>query len=1259
MKDLSGKNLRGYELEERIGSGGFGEVYRARQASVDREVAVKVILPEFAEHPDFVERFDAEARTVAKLEHPHIVPLYDYWHDDQSAFLVLRYLKGGSLRDRLDDKGALKLEELAAILDQICAALQVAHEAGVIHRDLKPENILLDERGDAYLTDFGIAKDLSADALTQTGKLTGSAGYLAPEQARAEAITPATDVYSLGILIYELLTGEHPFPDLTPIQLIQRHLSQPLPLVAEFQGELPTAIDELIQRATAKSAASRFASVTELAQSFRQSLSSSGPGDHPKLPGFLGSDAAEVAVRQEIFVGREPELAHLERLLAESHSDGGRICFITGGPGRGKTALSLNFASEARAAHPQLLVAMGSANAFSGLGDPYLPFREILSILTGEVETKWAAGQLSTQQARDLWEAIPISVGALLEHGPDLLDVFINAKELASRAALAGSPASHLNSLRAIAQSNGADGRNIQQAQLFEQYTKVLGAIASTRPLLLILDDLQWADGASISLLFHLGRKLEAARILLIGTYREEEVALGREGERHPLEKVVGEFRQALGEVRLELAGSDELDGRPLLEALLDSEPNRLGKSFRDSLYKRTGGHPLFTIELLRAMQERGDLAQDEDGKWVEGESLDWDRLPGRVEAAIEERVNRLETDLRELLSIASVEGDDFTAQVVASVQQVQERTLLRQLSQELEKRHRLVRERGEVQAGSRILARYRFGHHLFQHYLYNELSAGERRLLHKEVAKTLEQLYEGHLDEITVQLARHYQFAGDVAQAVAHLSRAGDRARRLYANQEALGHLDQALVLSSENQSEYSELLGARAAVLVELYRGKEAVQDYETLLERARSAGDDQAEIESLLGLARGNYIIALDHPETGAAEASQRFYKEAYERAGDISDRRGMIRALVPTLWFTDFWPDYESQARANAEEALALSQSIADKELELEAELAMFYTDPLLERNERGERLRAQLESASDLTRLNYLLFGLMFSTLAIGEFEQAVAHCDRGIELADRLGVPPVQYPTIKSIALARLGRFNEALDSLEQEIADESHRLASAFKELGRAIIYFELQAFRPAAELLLDLIQPAKELARAWMQDSIHLYLTRVVLEGGLLDEVDLGPSLAYLEGMDSAQAAVALGELALADNDFETALLQANRALEMAESSGRQPEGSMALELKAWVLLLDGQAEQALQAADDGIAASRRMGYRPMLWRLMGTRADALDALGRTDEAQSEREQATQLIEQLAKDIADAQLREIFLESAAVRSIFAKRKG
>jgi serine/threonine protein kinase len=163
MDDLSGQEIRGYKIIERIGEGGFGVVYRAEQPAVGREVSIKVILPEFTEHPEFVQRFEAEARMVAKLEHPHIVPLYDYWRDEEGAFLVMRWLRGGNLRDALES-GPWEVEAVGQLLEQIADALSLAHDQDVIHRDLKPENILLDEAGHAYLTDFGIAKDIAGES---------------------------------------------------------------------------------------------------------------------------------------------------------------------------------------------------------------------------------------------------------------------------------------------------------------------------------------------------------------------------------------------------------------------------------------------------------------------------------------------------------------------------------------------------------------------------------------------------------------------------------------------------------------------------------------------------------------------------------------------------------------------------------------------------------------------------------------------------------------------------------------------------------------------------------------------------------------------------------------------------------------------------------------------------------------------------------------------------------------------------------------
>jgi serine/threonine protein kinase len=199
MNAAAQQTIKGYDLRERIVAGGFGAVYKAYQTTVGREVAIKFILPGFANQADFIRRFESEAQVVARLEHPHITPLYDYWRDPDGAYLVMRWLRGGSLPDALQ-QGPFDLRSSALLLDQIAGALSVAHRNQVIHRDIKPGNILLDEDGNAYLTDFGIAKDLTiGKGNTQTDATVGSLDYISPEQARSEPVMPRTDIYSLGV----------------------------------------------------------------------------------------------------------------------------------------------------------------------------------------------------------------------------------------------------------------------------------------------------------------------------------------------------------------------------------------------------------------------------------------------------------------------------------------------------------------------------------------------------------------------------------------------------------------------------------------------------------------------------------------------------------------------------------------------------------------------------------------------------------------------------------------------------------------------------------------------------------------------------------------------------------------------------------------------------------------------------------------------------------------------------------------------------
>jgi adenylate cyclase len=343
---------------------------------------------------------------------------------------------------------------------------------------------------------------------------------------------------------------------------------------------------------------------------------------------------------EQAFVARERELARLSSFLDRTLDGQGQVYFVTGNAGSGKMALVTEFARRAQEAHDALLVAVGTCNAQTGIGDPYLPFRDLLGLLTGDVESKLAQGAISQENARRLRAFFLRSVQVLVELGPDLVGALVPGSRLI---ALAGKAVvekvgwmDKLDELAIRKPAKSHLGEALaEQSRIFEQYTKVLQFLAKEQPLVLLLDDLQWADTASTSLLFHLGRSMGENRILMVGTYRPADVALGRGGERHPLESAIHEFKRYYGDIWVDLDRTVEAEGRQFVDRWLDTEPNRLGEEFRRALFSHTDGHPLFTIELLQHMQERGDLVRDGLGQWVEGPKLDWEALPARVEGVI------------------------------------------------------------------------------------------------------------------------------------------------------------------------------------------------------------------------------------------------------------------------------------------------------------------------------------------------------------------------------------------------------------------------------------------------------------------------------------------------------------------------------------------------------------------------------------------------------------------------------------------------
>ncbi len=517
------------------------------------------------------------------------------------------------------------------------------------------------------------------------------------------------------------------------------------------------------------------------------------PAASPVLPPFLIEETASAA--PPLFVARERELAVFDAHLLSAFKGQGRMVFVTGEAGQGKTALLHAFVRHAAAAHPKLAAAGGACNAYTGIGDPYLPFREVLGMLTGDLETRVAAGSLPREGALRLWNLMPAAVTALVEAGPDLLETFVPLRPLLARSA----PWLDDPTRRAL-EDRSARGvlfdPTLQQASLFEQFAAVLGRLADQAPLLLTLDDLQWGDAGSLALLFHLSRRLAGQRILIAAAYRPDDVALGRSGERHPLESLVHEVQRLQGGSTIDLSQAQD---RAFIDALLDSEPNRLDAEFREELFRQTGGHPLFTSELLRGMQERGDLVRDASGFWAALPALDWERLPARVEAVIAERLGRLPAPARELLRAASVQGEEFSAEVAARLLGIDPAEARRQLGGALARDHRLVRGLGVQRVGDTRLARYRFHHYLIQRSLYAGLDAAERAAYNEDAGLLLEQVYAGQTEEIAVSLARHFEAAGLPEKAIAYYQQAGDRALRLSANPEAAEHYGRGLALLAE----------------------------------------------------------------------------------------------------------------------------------------------------------------------------------------------------------------------------------------------------------------------------------------------------------------------------------------------------------------------------------------------------------------------------------------------------------------------------
>ncbi|MEM7132872.1 MAG: AAA family ATPase [Chloroflexota bacterium] len=620
-------------------------------------------------------------------------------------------------------------------------------------------------------------------------------------------------------------------------------------------------------------------------------------------------------------VARESELTRLDGFLTQAIAGKGSVVFVTGEAGVGKTSLVSEFILHAQQRHAHLLSVVGNCNAQTGRGDPYLPFREILLLLIGDVEDKLAQGAISTVNAQRLWGFFNTSREVLVEFGPMLINTLVSGARLASRVERFATESATedltdivgwLERVERLTTTEARDKLDLSQAYIFEQYAAVLQTLAAKQPLVLWLDDLHWVDPASADLLFHLCRRLVRSRILVIGTYRPEEIAVGRGNERHPLANVVSEFKRSWGDIQVDLDQAQLNDGKRFVESLLDAEPNRFEENFRQTLYNHTGGHPLFTVELLRDLRDRSVVVQDDSGHWLATQTLDWGALPARVEGIIEKRIGRLDAELQEALTIASIEGEQFTAEVVAQVHGMTPSKLVRQLSREADKEHRLIQAQGSQHLEGRRLSRYQFRHNLIQMYLYNRLDEVERAYLHDAVGHALEELYGGQATALEAHpeaLAYHFYAAGLWSKALAYAQQAGEKALALQAPQDAI--------------TQFTQALDAAARLYSAPFQNPSLVSPVEAMENSGFESDRDLSQQPSAaLYRLRGQAFDTLGHFDQARAD-----YEAAQEAATELGDQYLIWQTLLDLgqLWAAR---DYE-ESKGYCQQALELAYAMDDQ------------------------------------------------------------------------------------------------------------------------------------------------------------------------------------------------------------------------------------------------------------------------------------------------------------------------------------------